>query len=281
MFNAIREQIEWYRMKRIASAHPFFEIKGRLLSKRDAEALLQGREIPDGREVVRQARAELGIPEPIDGAASTKRAPGCQGWLSTHALRKVIAVTASLIILSGFLSFSDTGRAFAESIYKVIVSIINGSLQSHNESVTDNIEPIDFSVLPNEFESLEEIAAITKRPIVVLNSEGIILSEYSAHIVGEESLVIISTYTQDGMRTCTLVQSLNNNFVLWGGYYNTIDENVEEVDLVIGIKAYLSVMDEGAIYAEAFGQGYDINISSYDMSIGEIRDILSGIHFLK
>lgn len=67
----ISEKIIWYRTKRLAAAHPFFQRKNGLLSMREAKALLQGREIPDGHAVLRQARIELGIPEPVSGAATS------------------------------------------------------------------------------------------------------------------------------------------------------------------------------------------------------------------
>ena len=62
--NQIRKQIIWHKMRRLAATHPFFCRKHGLLSMREAKSLLRGREIPDGIEVLRQARIELGIPEP-------------------------------------------------------------------------------------------------------------------------------------------------------------------------------------------------------------------------
>lgn len=46
----IREKIIWYRMKRLAAAHPFFHRKNGLLSMREAKTLLREKEIPDGRK---------------------------------------------------------------------------------------------------------------------------------------------------------------------------------------------------------------------------------------
>ncbi len=67
----IREQVIWYRTRRLAAAHPFFHRKNGLLSMREAKALLQGREIPDGHEVLRQARIELSIPELVSNATTS------------------------------------------------------------------------------------------------------------------------------------------------------------------------------------------------------------------
>ncbi len=275
MFNAFKEQIEWYRMKKIAAAHPFFAMKGRLLSRRDAELLLRGREIPDGKEVVRLARAELGIPEPADnGATSTPKLTGLQGLLSTRALRNGIAIAASLVLLCGFFAFSNTGRAFAENIYKVIVSIFDGSLQSRNENAADNIQPIDFSKLPSEFESLEEIAELTGRPIIVSGNGNDTLTQFTTRVVGKESLAIVSYYAQGNGSMYTLVQTLYNGSSSWGGFVSTVDENVVIVEIPLGIKAYLSTMTDGTVYAEAYGLGYDINVSSSDMCLNDIQELM-------
>lgn len=274
MFTAIKERFEWHIMKKIAAAHPFFAMKGRLLSMRDAEALLKGREIPDGKDVIKQARIELGIPEPINGVESTKRAALTQGILSTHILRRIIAVAASLAILCGFFTFTNIGRAFAESIYKVIVNIVSGSLQSHNRNSAGNIEPIDFSEIPNEFESLKEIAEITGRQIIVPGNDDDKLTQFSTHVVGAQSLVIKSIYTTRKGIGYTLVQTLYSDATLWGSFASTTDDNVCTIEIPLGIKAYVSTMLDGTAYAEAYGLGYDINVSSVDMCADDIQELV-------
>lgn len=74
--NQIHEQIIWHKMRRLAAEHPFFCRKHGLLSLSEAKALLKDREIPDGSEVLRQTRIELGIPEP----ATNSDKP----WQRTH-----------------------------------------------------------------------------------------------------------------------------------------------------------------------------------------------------
>lgn len=46
----IREKIIWYRMKRLAAAHPFFHRKNGLLSMREAKTLLRKKRFLTGRK---------------------------------------------------------------------------------------------------------------------------------------------------------------------------------------------------------------------------------------
>ncbi len=61
--NWIEGWLLWREMKKIASSDPFFAIKGNMLTRREAEALLRRRDVPSGKEVVRKIRTELNIPE--------------------------------------------------------------------------------------------------------------------------------------------------------------------------------------------------------------------------
>ena len=165
----IREQVIWYRTKRLAAAHPFFHRKNGLLSMSEAKALLQGREIPDGHEVLRQARIELGIPEPVSGAATSPGKTFCNTVIRGHSfsLRRGLVCLSVLLIVFGFFTMTEAGAALAKGLYNVVVSVFDGSLLSRNEGTTGYVKPIDFAALPAEFESLEAVAKATGRQVVI------------------------------------------------------------------------------------------------------------------
>ena len=146
----IREKIIWYRMKKLAAAHPFFNRKGGLLSMREAEGLLRGREIPDGHEVVRRARIELGIPEPVSSAtiSSGKTLFSTVSRGRYFVLRRGLICLSVLLIVFGLFTMTEAGTAFAKGIYNVIVSVFDGSLLSRNEDTEGYVKPIDFAALP-------------------------------------------------------------------------------------------------------------------------------------
>ena len=276
----IREQVIWYRTKRLAAAHPFFQRKNGLLSMSEAKALLQGREIPDGHEVLRQARIELGIPEPVSGAATSPEKTFCNTVIRGHSfsLRRGLVCLSVLLIVFGFFTMTEAGAALAKGLYNVVVSVFDGSLLSRNDGTTGYVKPIDFAALPAEFESLEAVAKATGRQVVIPGGSDDVLLSFSVHMVSKEMLVIKSKYIVDEKKY-TIVQTLYNDLTLWGGYYNAAD-NVITMESGIGITTYLSIMEDETVYAEAFGAGYDINVSSTELPLDDLQEIIGNLEFL-
>lgn len=276
----IREQVIWYRTKRLAAAHPFFHRKNGLLSMSEAKALLQGREIPDGHEVLRQARIELGIPEPVSGAATSPGKTFCNTVIRGHSfsLRRGLVCLSVLLIVFGFFTMTEAGAALAKGLYNVVVSVFDGSLLSRDEGTTGYVKPIDFAALPAEFESLEAVAKATGRQVVIPGGSDDVLLSFSVHMVSKEMLVIKSKYIVDEKKY-TIVQTLYNDLTLWGGYYNAAD-NVITMESGIGITTYLSIMEDETVYAEAFGAGYDINVSSTELPLDDLQEIIGNLEFL-
>ena len=276
----ISEKIIWYRTKRLAAAHPFFHRKNGLLSMREAKALLRGREIRDGHAVLRQARIELGIPEPVSGAATSPGKTFCNTVIRGHSfsLRKGLVCLSVLLIVFGFFTMTEAGAALAKGLYNVIISVFDGSLLSRNEGTTGYVKPIDFAALPAEFESLEAVAEATGRQIVIPGSSDDVLLSFSVHIIGDDSLVIGSKYARIDGKKYAVVQSLYNDSAFWGGYYNAADD-VITMESGIGITTYLSIMEDETIYAEAFGVGYDINVSSIELPLDDLQEIIGNLEF--
>lgn len=275
----IREKIIWYRMKRLAAAHPFFHRKNGLLSMREAKTLLRKKEIPDGQEVVRRARIELGIPEPVSSAtiSSGKTLFSTVSRGRYFVMRRGLICLSVLLTVFGLFTMTEAGTAFAKGIYNVIVSVFDGSLLSRNEDAEGYVKPIDFAALPAEFKSLKAVAEATGRQIVIPGSSDSTMLSFTAHMIGQEMLVVKSQYIVDG-KEYAIVQSLYNDSALWGGYYNAADD-VITMESGIGITTYLSIMEDETIYAEAFGVGYDINVSSIELPLDDLQEIIGNLEF--
>ena len=276
----IREKIIWYRMKRLAAGHPFFHRKNGLLSMREAKTLLRKKEIPDGQEVVRRARIELGIPEPVSSAtiSSGKTLFSTVSRGRYFVMRRGLICLSVLLTVFGLFTMTEAGTAFAKGIYNVIVSVFDGSLLSRNEDAEGYVKPIDFAALPAEFESLEAVAEATGRQIVIPGSSDDVLLSFSVHIIGDDALVIGSKYARIDGKKYAVVQSLYNDSAFWGGYYNAADD-VITMESGIGITTYLSIMEDETIYAEAFGVGYDINVSSIELPLDDLQEIIGNLEF--
>ncbi len=277
----IREKIIWYRMKRLAAAHPFFHRKNGLLSMREAKTLLREKEIPDGQEVVRRARIELGIPEPVSSAtiSSGKTLFSTVSRGRYFVLRRGLICLSVLLIVFGLFTMTEAGTAFAKGIYNVIVSVFDGSLLSRNEDAEGYVKPIDFTTLPAEFESLEAVAEATGRQIVIPGSSDSTMLSFTAHVIGQKMLVVKSQYIVDG-KEYAIVQSLYNDSALWSGANSTTGDSINTIELTIGIKAYLSTMEDGTVYAEAFDTGHDLNISSTMLSVEELKEVIMNLKYV-
>lgn len=278
----IREKIIWYRMKRLAAAHPFFHRKNGLLSMREAKTLLRKKEIPDGQEVVRRARIELGIPEPVSSAtiSSGKTLFSTVSRGRYFVLRRGLICLSVLLIVFGFFTMTEAGAALAKGLYNVIISVFDGSLLSRNEGTTGYVKPIDFAALPAEFGSLETVAEATGRQVVIPDGSDDVLLSFSVHIVGDDSLVIRSKYTRTDGKKYAVVQSFYNDSALWSGANSTTEDSINTIELAIGIKAYLSTMEDGTVYAEAFDTGHDLNISSTMLSVEELKEVIMNLKYV-
>ena len=277
----IREKMIWNRMKRLAAAHPFFQRNNGLLSIREAKTLIRQKEIPDGQEVVRRARIELGIPEPVSSAtiSSGKTLFSTVSRGRYFVLRRGLICLSVLLIVFGLFTMTEAGTAFAKSIYNVIVSVFDGSLLSHNEDAEGYVKPIDFAALPAEFESLEAVAEATGRQIVIPGSSDSTMLSFTAHMIGQKMLVVKSQYIVDG-KEYAIVQSLYNDSALWSGANSTTGDSINTIELTIGIKAYLSTMEDGTVYAEAFDTGHDLNISSTMLSVEELKEVIMNLKYV-
>ena len=277
----ISEKIIWYRTKRLAAAHPFFHRKNGLLSMREAKTLLREKEIPDGQEVVRRARIELGIPEPVSSAtiSSGKTLFSTVSRGRYFVLRRGLICLSVLLIVFGLFTMTEAGTAFAKGIYNVIVSVFDGSLLSRNEDAEGYVKPIDFAALPVEFESLEAVAEATGRQIVIPGSSDSTMLSFTAHVIGQKMLVVKSQYIVDG-KEYAVVQSFYNDSALWSGANSTTEDSINTIELAIGIKAYLSTMEDGTVYAEAFDTGHNLNISSTMLSVEELKEVIMNLKYV-
>ena len=277
----ISEKIIWYRTKRLAAAHPFFHRKNGLLSMREAKTLLREKEIPDGQEVVRRARIELGIPEPVSSAtiSSGKTLFSTVSRGRYFVLRRGLICLSVLLIVFGLFTMTEAGTAFAKGIYNVIVSVFDGSLLSRNEDAEGYVKPIDFAALPAEFESLEAVAEATGRQVVIPGGSDSTMLSFTAHVIGQKMLVVKSQYIVDG-KEYAVVQSFYNDSALWSGANSTTEDSINTIELAIGIKAYLSTMEDGTVYAEAFDTGHDLNISSTMLSIEELKEVIMNLKYV-
>lgn len=261
----------WHRTRRLAKAHPFFGGKGRLLSLRAAKAMLRGRDIPDGSAVILRARAELGMPCRESAAPSPAVASG--------RLRRGLACAFAVLLALCLFAATDTGKVLADEIYGAVAQVFNGYLVAHNINSSDSkAASIDFALLPSEFVSLNDVADTTGRAIIVPDDGSILLS-FSVHILGNEQLVVRSKYQTEDNRQFTISQSLYNSETLWSSAASMDESKADRISIKVADQAYISTMEDGTVYVEAFGDGFNMMISSANLSLDELAELALGLKY--
>lgn len=141
------------------------------------------------------------------------------------------------------------------------------------------MKTIDFAALPAEFESLEAVAEATGRQVIIPGGSDSTMLSFTAHMIGQEMLVVKSQYAVDG-KEYAIVQSIYNDSTFWSGANSTTEDSINTIELAIGIKAYLSTTEDGTVYAEAFDMGHDLNVSSTMLSLEELKEVIMNLKYV-
>ncbi len=282
MISFLKEKIEWHRMKMVAFDHPYFDIKKHALSERAAEQLLREHRVLDVKEVLRRARIECGIPQPT--GAEGNHDPYIDWLQQTHQpiflFRRFAIVVIAALLLAGFLTLTKPGIALAQELYEVIVSVVDGTLRAQNRGIPEEVDPIDFSKLPAEFSSMEEIAQLTGRVIFVPAEGDGMLIGFSTTLMNSEMMAISSNYIREDGTSYRIAQTIYNSDTYWADASSSVTDEMMILSLPVGITVYLSQMEDGTVYAAAFDVGYDLNIASTDLTLEELQELVKGIQLI-
>jgi len=234
-------------------------------------------EIDREKESIRnQAYADaLQTSTTIPHAKYRKRATG-RGWI-----KAVAACLVALLIIGG--GFTESGQAFAQEAYAVIVGLFNGafSIRQDMQNMQDkeSVLPLNYSDLPETFESIHEAAEFMPRPVVFIESD-------------DASLVDILTLKEDGMYiTLQITYSLTTGYtlIIWqdffdpntasAGYATPADELPDKYMLENGIEIYYGEDNRGEAYAKAVYPYGHVTMSGNGLALDTLKDLLPQIKF--
>lgn len=250
--------IEKRRIDRIAFDHPFFDVPGNILSRKEAKAIIRNaKDRKTGSQVVDTAYEKAGIPRPAAAEQSLSFLNKLKEIFTVSGLRKIGIIAVAAILLVVFFAFTPIGRAVADTIYHIIVDIIDGSIFAKNELEEFYPPASDFSNLPPEIQSPFELAQLIDYPIVVSIDDEII--SFSIDIPTTETMIIRTKYHLQDNINYVIYQELHGSNTLWGN--ENEPASINTVKTSFGVSMYLLKRDDG-VSALFYSEKYNLTITA-------------------
>lgn len=92
--------------------------------------------------------------------------------------------------------FTESGRAFAQEAYAIITNWVNGVFSIRQEVHNgESVMPLNYSELPETFESIEDAAEFLQRPVAVIESDLATIVDIQAFKADGISITLQTTYS--------------------------------------------------------------------------------------
>ncbi len=152
-----QRKLTWIEKKQIektAFDHPFFDVPGTVLSKKEAEAVIRSAEArKSGTEIVFEACDKANIPRPdcVDDHYSVSE--GFKEVFAVPAIRRIGIIAIALILLVAFFAATPIGRAIAESVIRYIGILFDDGIVTVNRS-DNEVTMIPLDSVPDSEEDI-------------------------------------------------------------------------------------------------------------------------------
>ena len=200
------------------------------------------------------------------------------GFLRNHRRFAVAGIIILLII--SFFTLVPTGRALAKEAFEIIISIFDEQLHAQQTEEQEDLSPIDFGALPDQFQTLEEAADQIGRPVAKLSDASYTMNRITLDKIENVMLTIRAEYSLPNGGNLILIQAIYNGQGSWGSSVSADDNQVETIVSKNGLTFYLGTMQDGTVFAETYGSSMTVNISSRDISLNQMKAIVQEIILL-
>lgn len=194
-------------------------------------------------------------------------------WLKVAA-----ASLVALMIIGG--GFTESGRAFAQEAYAVITNWINGVFSirqgMHSE---ESVMPLNYSGLPETFESIEDAAEFLQRPVVVIESDLLTMVDIQTFKADGISITLQTTYSLQNENTVIVWQDCYDPTVQSYGVSTQAEEHPEKYTLENGLDIYYGEDGFGEAYAQVVYPYGHVFISGSDLNLETLQKLLPQISF--
>lgn len=116
--------IEKRHIEKVAFDHPFFEMNGKVLSKKEAKAIIRSAVVrKSGVEIVAEACHKAGIPRPDSVDVPNSIFDRFKEIFAVPVIRRIGIIAIALILLVVFFAATPVGRAIAESVIQYFATL--------------------------------------------------------------------------------------------------------------------------------------------------------------
>lgn len=262
------------RIERIALDHPFFDMHDPLLTKKELRAIIAQGPSKTGPQVIAEAKRELGL-EHIPAIQQKRSFPDALCDVSfVPFFRRTLALSMLCLLLAFFMIFSVPGRALAEEVYAILVDFVDGILGIRNNTPIQNHEVPDFTLIPEDIKTPQEISKYIDCPIFVLGDK---LTHFEYETDSPEMLSLISQYENQRGQSSTISQEIYGPNISWGIGVDAQKDSIE-IETPSGIHFLLNQSNDETLYAIAFTEVYSLRVFSREYSQAEFISMLQDIN---
>ena len=250
--------IEKRRINKIAFDHPYFDIHGTTLTNKEVDSIIKtASDKKTGKEVVTEAYLKAGIPLPeYTEKESFSFVERLIEVFTMRTLKKSIVIAIASILLVVFFAFTPAGHAVAETIYQIIVDIIDGAIHAHNEPADPVPSDYDFTTLPSDIDNPYDLAKKMNYPVIISSRDEVI--SFSMEIESKYSITLLTEYCTPDGHEYSLLQEIYSSSTLWGSASSSGD--VRELNTGFGLHVYI-VSDDFSSSILGYEDNYSIDIA--------------------
>ena len=147
--------LERKQIEKVAFDHPFFDVPGRVLSRKDAKEIIRSVENrKTGTQIVTEAYAKLGVSYSASIDEHPSLLENLKEIFSVPAIRRVGIIAIAVILIVVFFAATPVGRTIAESVIRYFVTLFDdGEVVFSKNDRDPALIPVD-SV--NEIDDIED-----------------------------------------------------------------------------------------------------------------------------
>ena len=262
------------RIERIATDHPYFDMHAPLLTKKELRTILAQCPRKTGPQVIVEVKNELGIAHAPETQEKRTLAEALHDASFVPSFRRMVVLSIFCLLLVLFMTLTVPGKAFAEEIYSLVIDFVDGVFGISNVVPTKNDSTLNFSSLPDDIETLQELTTVIGSSILISDNT---LSSFQYSVMEGKVLTVRSRYeTHDG-KSFSVVQRIDESGIFWTSR-NDVDGSVFAITSNNGLDLYTMTATDGAAVIKGYAESYMITITSRTIDIAELLSYAKAMH---